>query len=476
MEIDSPHEAWPRRCSWPACLHEAADREIPPERLLQAVWFHQRLRREGLRGVDGRALRVLHPGFWNREAGPDFRRALIQWEGEEALQGDVEVDLHPSGWHTHGHAGNPGFAGVILHVVWRADEGVGWPTLELEPHLEVPVPELERWHASSAAGRWPTALSGRCRSPLQVLDPELQSRLLQEAAAARLRIKAGRMALRAGGVGWDQALWEFLFRALGYKQNPWPMQRLGELMPRLRDPSTDPRGLLGRLLGVAGLLPVALPATPGVEREYGAAVWEEWLGSGRRWEEWRLPRALWRLHNLRPANRPERRLALAAHWVHEGLVPTRLRAWGEADLRAPRGCSSLVTTLREALRVPEDEFWSGHWTLRARAPGGRHPMLGLARLTDIAVNVVLPWLWAQAGELGREELERRYFLWPRAQDNAVLRLARDRLLGGVAPRTRRAVRAADQQGLMQIVSDFCEHSDSLCRHCPFPRLVADYGG
>ncbi|HXG48772.1 MAG TPA: DUF2851 family protein, partial [Methylomirabilota bacterium] len=51
----------------------------PDERLLQAIWFHQRLRRERLRAADGRPVRVLHPGYWNRGAGPDFRGAMVQF-------------------------------------------------------------------------------------------------------------------------------------------------------------------------------------------------------------------------------------------------------------------------------------------------------------------------------------------------------------------------------------------------------------
>jgi hypothetical protein len=65
--------------------------------------------------------------------------------------------------------------------------------------------------------------------------------------------------------------------------------------------------------------------------------------------------------------------------------------------------------------------------------------------------------------------EHRYFAWPRAEDNAVLRLARRRLLGGAHTRVLKT--AALQQGLLQIVRDFCEHSNALCEHCRFPEFV-----
>ena len=80
------------------------------------------------------------------------------------------------------------------------------------------------------------------------------------------------------------------------------------------------------------------------------------------------------------------------------------------------------------------------------------------------MNVILPWLWMRAGEgknaALQSEIERRYFAWPAAEDNAVLRLARQRLLGGAGERALRG--AAQQQGLIQIVRDFCDHSNAVC--------------
>ena len=46
----------------------------PSERLLQAVWQHQRLRRDQLKTADGKPVRIFHPGFISVEGGPDFQR------------------------------------------------------------------------------------------------------------------------------------------------------------------------------------------------------------------------------------------------------------------------------------------------------------------------------------------------------------------------------------------------------------------
>ena len=88
--------------------------------------------------------------------------------------------------------------------------------------------------------------------------------------------------------------------------------------------------------------------------------------------------------------------------------------------------------------------------------------------------MILPWLWARAAAGRNAPLravaEHRLFAWPAGEDNASLRLARERLFAGTAPRGL-LQRAAAQQGLLQIVRDFCAHSNALCESCRFPELI-----
>jgi hypothetical protein len=106
------------------------------------------------------------------------------------------------------------------------------------------------------------------------------------------------------------------------------------------------------------------------------------------------------------------------------------------------------------------------------------PLLGEKRVTDLAVNVILPWLWVRAVEGDNAklklEMERRYNAWPAAEDNSVLRLARQRLLGRAVAGRSGLNTAAAQQGLLQIVRDFCDHSNSTCDGCTFPELVKNW--
>jgi hypothetical protein len=468
---DSYYARWRVQCGVAMVLHE--DHDSPPERLLQAIWRHQRLLRDQLKTLDGQTLRVLHPGFHNLEGGPDFRQAVIQFEDAPARQGDIEVDLRSNGWRAHGHDCNPAFRNVVLHVVWESEHPATGapPLLRLREFLDAPLGELSQWLGSDSARAFPQETRGRCSASLGRLSTERLVDLLHQAAYVRLRSKAEWFQARARQVGWEQCLWEGLFRALGYKHNSWPMQRLGELRPRWLVPGAQPQPLQARLLGLSGLLPSELTRKKAGADHYLRAVWDQWWRERDEFSDVILPRAVWRLHGLRPANHPQRRLALAAGWSATGALPVRLENWCAKDLTANQMCGALL----EALQVAPDEFWSWHWTLRSARLKHKQPLLGATRVADFAMNVVIPWLWIRSVEGKNREvqtrLEQRYFEWPAAEDNSVLKLARERLLGGKAARDLPG--AAAQQGLIQIVRDFCDHSNSVCEKCQLPDLVRE---
>lgn len=448
------------------------DDDTPPEALLQNIWHHQRILRDELKLADGRAVRVLHPGFWNHGAGPDFRDAVLQFAGEAPVTGDVEIDLDSSGWKSHAHDRNPNFQKVKLHVVWEGDVRLAIPTLTLKPFLDAPLVELAMWLTTDVAKQYPEHLLGQCAAPLREVTDVQLAQLLNEAALVRLQRKAADLHARARQTGWEQALWEGMLRALGYKQNVWPMQRVGELRARLAKGEHSLVPVQARLLGVSGLLPNDLTRKQSSADSYLRKVWDHWWRERDTFSDCALPKNLWRLNGLRPANHPQRRLALAAHWSGDTTLFKRIEGW----LTTTQHNNPLADSLLACLQPPADEFWSRHWTLRSARTPKAQPLLGATRVTDLAMNVVLPWLWLRAREGGNAKLlaeaERRYFAWSAAEDNAVLRLARDRLLGG--RRDVKLASAAMQQGLLQIVRDFCNHSNALCADCKFPELVRNW--
>ena len=469
-EVHSPYSELRVRAFHSAILREGIS-ETPPERLLQAAWAHQRIRKDALSTTDGRALEILHPGFWNREAGPDFRDALIRLQGEAVMAGDIEIDLQSHGWRSHKHRDNPRYSRVILHVVWTPEPSPELPTFVIRDQLDSSLEDLQRWYGSPGWNVWSPQTSGQCRMPLHSLSDLAQASLIHDAAGVRLEARGQRLLQAARWQGWMGALWAFVFRALGYKQNAWPMQWIGERVTSLKKGVGSVEQMQARLLGVAGLLPDPLAGGSQVGVELWKRYFAIWKEDAAALGVTSLPRSAWQMHHMRPANHPQRRLALVAHWLMDERFVEELDGWSREPYSTRR---EWMGWLRERLCGQRDNFWSRHWTLRSSTAELDRALLGRARFTDVVMNAILPWLWMRASEGGdrgaARQTEERYFDWPAAQDNAVLRLARHRLLQGEA--SRRLLRtAAAQQGLLQIVNDFCEHSDSLCSDCPFPEHI-----
>ncbi|HLP78928.1 MAG TPA: DUF2851 family protein, partial [Candidatus Paceibacterota bacterium] len=297
--------------------------------------------------------------------------------------------------------------------------------------------------------------------------------LLRAAGQVRFRGKAAQLQARARQVGWEQALWEGIFRALGYKHNSWPMLCLAEQRDRWQNGRGTPAELQARLLGLSGLLPDDLTRAQRAADGYLRGVWDQWWRERDELADCILPRTLWRFHGQRPANHPQRRLALAAHWLASGGLPEKLERWCATDLSDEHLAASLLGTLQ----IAPDDFWSWHWTIRSPRLAKPQPLLGAARVTDLAVNVILPWLWVRALEGKNQKLQgaiqHRFGVWPAAEDNSVLKLGRQRLLGNARHPLRTA---AEQQGLIQITRDFCDHSNAVCNECRFPELVRQFNG
>lgn len=465
------------------------DESPPPEKLLQAAWQHQRVLRGQLKTLDGRTARILHPGFLNREGGPDFRGAVVQFGDDLPVTGDVEVDLEAGGWHAHGHDKNPNFKNVVLHVIWDAPGAPGKAgarnqstrsvhnvpaVITIRGKLDAPLGELNLWLNSDEAESLPENLRGQCSAPLCELSPEKLRELLFQAAQIRFRGKAARFQARARHAGWEQTLWEGVFRALGYKHNVWPMQYLAENRERWFVARSSPLALQARLLGLAGLLPAELTRAQAAADSYLRSVWDHWWREREEFSDCSLPREAWRFHGQRPANHPQRRIALAAHWLAANKLPANVERWCTKKFID----GEMPKALLDILQIGSDDFWSWHWTIRSPRLKKAQPLLGASRVSDLAVNVILPWLWIRAFE-GKNlelqhEIEDRFNAWPASEDNAVLRLACQRLLGGTSSRVLRT--AAEQQGLIQIVRDFCDHSNAVCENCRFPELVKSWSG
>lgn len=111
------------------------------EDFLHYIWQHQYYRKTDLATTEGEPVQVMRTGYYNTDAGPDFREAIVRI-GEVEWSGSVEIHLRASDWRRHNHQTDLKYDQVILHVVWEADEqilrtdGTIIPVLELKDRVD----------------------------------------------------------------------------------------------------------------------------------------------------------------------------------------------------------------------------------------------------------------------------------------------------------------------------------------------------
>lgn len=335
------------------------------EMLLQKIWAQRDFDPAQLRTTDGRRVRVLQPGRWNRLGGPDFKAARFQLGDGPMQVADVELHLRAEDWQAHGHARDPAFNGVALHVVLfppahghqtRGEAGRAIPVLPLLPALRH---DLEAYAAEEAVEALANRPAARVRELLERLPADTLELKLRAEARRRWEQKVRFAAARVGKLGWTEACHQTALEILGYRHNRVPMLRIAAAHP--------------------------------------FAAWRDLADEAI--ERIRLdPQWSWTLSGVRPANHPRHRLHQYAAWVRQSPAwPERLRA--QAD-RLP--AISLEESTRQQRRAAG--FPGCRSRFAALVCGGA---VGGTRLDTLVCDGFLPLL---AGD-GARGLEGWWYHW-----------------------------------------------------------------
>lgn len=438
------------------------------ERYLQILW-NERLLSVRAQTADGKALRVLSTGIWNRCAGPDFSNAAIMLDSV-ILRGDIEIHRLASEWFAHGHDRDDRYRQVALHVVWINDlpadgpRSTGLPTLELSRHLQ------SGWHQvleRVESAFYPHAREvppGSCAMRWALTDDTALEGILEAAGDSRF-IRKGAQILRECAVfAPDQILYERCFEALGYSGNRRQFRMLAQAVPLdvlRRCPDAVSAGAL--LFGNAGLLPdptrdAIIPELRG----WVKSAWHCWWASGAH------PAGInWNHCCGRPFNSIFRRLAGGIFWLRQcDYSPSQwLAQCREAAGGHPR---KLLKMLMAPAR--EESIWRQCYDFQHKA-AREAALLGASRLADVAANIWLPFLGAQSecnGDVQTLQLIRNAWqLLPRQHSNLLLDEACHRFLSPPSRERQILRRAIHQQGMMDIYQKFCLALNHNCNECPF---------
>ena len=440
--------------------------ERTAESRLATLWKSGALRGSDLTAADGRRLRVLHPGLGGNGKGPDFCGAAIAWLDGGRSHGDVELHTDSRLWRRHGHHRDPGFNGVVLHVVFHhAPEQPGefGDLTQLQDGSYVPIVPLGSCLEKGLSVK--PSVPPPCRSLSGI--PNLLEQALMQAGEQRFRLKAAGFSQEMARSSPGQALYSGIMDALGYARNRAPCRELAQRVPLQRlEQRSSPVEREALLLGAAGLLPLGSSLLAGRQSpgNHLEELTQAWARHKRRLPQETMAPDQWEFFHIRPSNSPVRRLAAMASLA--GKWPDGLLA-GALELAASVAQSGAARNLAAGLEVAGDGYWADHWHFGK--PCRPAALVGHVRALDIAVNVLLPSTFAWSGNGGRLTLGRSflqlYYEHPPLAENRVTRYMATQVWGSASPGQRRVrLNACQQQGLIHVFRMFCSHGS--CTECP----------
>jgi hypothetical protein len=438
-----------------ARVHERAlfpPQRAPSELELQARWFAGDFGRQ-FHSVSGDDIEIVQFGTWNRAAGPDFSDAVVRLNGGDPIRGTIEFDLADRSWETHGHATNPAFDDAVLHVfVHQSDRAFFTRT---KSNRNVPQVRVDpNTLPDSFSANIPLARPGRCQAPLKYLSEEQLRTILGAAAQFRLQRKAARIKKIVDTHGRNEALYQEIAAALGYKENKLAFTLLAQRLPlgflRLQNGDTE-----AMLFGVAGFLGAPdLGIYPKATRSHVRKLWDRWWPHRDGMQRLVLPAKTWRLSGTRPLNHPQRRL---------GALATLTNAWASLTRSLAKKTAKTAGDFFLRLHHP---FWNFHYTLASTSSPKEMALIGESRIAEILANVLLPLFLSEGANVWVA-----YEKWPARLSNRRLETGATRLFGGDPRRPHFTKTIAQQQGLLQIYEDFCLQDNSDCAQCPFPEQM-----
>lgn len=425
------------------------------EAFLYFLWQYQYFTKLNLTTTDGHPVQVLHPGFRNHDAGPDFFNARLLIN-EVEWGGTVEMHTKASDWLAHRHQHDRAYDNVILHVVWQDDRattgrrvdranGTPLPTLELRPLTNTAL--IDRYARLSNS---PDAIP--CAGQFRSVQPLRLTSMLDRAMLQRLERKAARVRaiFETTGGDWEETAYRLLAVNMGFKINAEPMAQLGRALPlkailKHRDVLLQAEAML---FGTAGLLDTTDESQPGNADEYAASLQREYRFLSVKYGllDKQVTAYAWKWGRLRPANFPTLRLAqLARLLTNHASLFSLFVGTDNAD------------TLLKSLQLTPSNYWQSHYRF-GKATERAVPTLGPNSAGNIIINTVVPLLAAYAHHRGQ----------PAYIDRAIALLEqlpaeKNRLTDGWDALGLGVRTAFDSQASIELYNEFC--SVKKCLSC-----------
>jgi len=416
------------------------------EKFLYHIWDAGHLA-YGLKTVNGKAVRIDHPGQFNTQRGPDFMNAVLEIEGE-IKRGAVEIHQTTLDWLRHNHQEDHYYNSVILHVVLshntemsstQREDGEWVEILELKNQLSDDIQKLvQDYHFSAGNPR-----SKYC-DRLSALDNDHLITILNYHGKQRLMGKVKRFNASLSFSDFDQILYEGMMEAAGYDKNKLTMMQLAQSIPFRNLKNWKQEGMTALEMSAILACSSGLVTKSKTETETTVKLKEAY----ERQPFWAARLELdWQLFRIRPAAHPLKRIISLVDFLYRNLDTGLLQCFlGQVETQSETA-SKRYTAFQKLLAKGDGEGLS-------------------ANVADnIYLNIYLPVMFLYAQKTGAVELKKSLLeswnSFKALQDNYLIRYMQSHLNPSQIPLLKR--RSLFQQGLIDIYYRYCRYH--LCQAC-----------
>lgn len=484
------------------------------EKFLCEIWKKQEFEKV-LTTQENERITVIDLGTENTEfGGPDFRNARIKI-GNITYQGDIEIDLHHSDWKGHGHFLNKKYNKVVLHVVLYnhssehyvlTPEGRKVQSILLESFLKNDIrTDLQQAIISERENRLENKMP--CSQLNSAISKKEKLAYMFDLGFARFRHKRERMLQRLKEITylselnlkepiiqydldenfskrkfvskdftnktiWHQLIYESIFEALGYTNNKDIMRRLAEAADiRFLNKFINEEDFVfiaeSVLFNVAGLVPEVEILPDEETTEYSRKVYQQWKKIEKSYDGRTFHSTNWHFYKLRPQNFPTIRIAGGARLLYkllkENLVEDFITLFQKTN--NPR---RLASDMRKLLIVKAQGFWKKHFVFDQPSKADLSYFIGLSRVDEIIINIILPIMSIYFETFNKHELARKvlklYLNFYQIGDNSVVNeVSKTLALDDAGKRT------VYSQGMIELFKDYC--TKDKCLECNIGKKV-----
>ncbi|MFC3559376.1 DUF2851 family protein [Pedobacter jamesrossensis] len=358
-----------------------------PEDFLHYVWQFKSFDYNELKTADGEDLNIIHQGFLNKNAGPDFNNAKINI-GETIWAGNVEIHLKSSDWLKHNHQTNPSYENVVLHVVYENDieikriDGSVLPVLELKNRISHEfIQKYEKLFL--------TLTDFPCIAQIHSVDRLIVDSFLSRTLIERFEQKTNAVleTLNELNGNWDETFYRFMARNLGFKVNALPFELFAKAISQQVYGKHKDNSLLIEALvfGAAGFL------NDNFVEEYPRRLKTEFQFLKKKYNIKPVEVSIWKFMRMRPQNFPTIRLAqFAALIIQSNHLFSKIME-----------IKDLVELRKLFENLPVNPCWKTHYHFKKETENVS-TQIGKTSVDNILLNTVALFLFAYGKHTGTQ--------------------------------------------------------------------------